>query len=92
MTQPPYAGAAGNYSTPPDTEATTAQTATTGLGLTNEDLDAMVAVWHDLPDDHPDAELPLNDFLGMTMDEYMVWTKTGQIPPHLAETTPEGVH
>jgi hypothetical protein len=52
--------------------------------MTGDELDEMVAVWHDLPDDHPDAGLALNDFLGMTMEEYNVWVKTGQVPDRIA--------
>lgn len=90
MTLPPSAAGVESFLTPQGTEATTAPTATTGIGLTNDDLDEMVEVWHNLPDDHPDADLPLCDFLGMTMEEYAVWTRTGIIPAHLGGATKGG--
>lgn len=38
--------------------------------MTNEELDAKIEEWHNLPFDSPGANMSLCDYLGMTWEEY----------------------
>lgn len=46
--------------------------------MINDDLDDLVDLWHNSPDDG----VPLHEFLGMTWDEYKAWTENpATVPP-----------
>jgi hypothetical protein len=40
-----------------------------------EDIDNFVDVWHDAPDDSRIASLSLEEFLGMSSEEYRLWVE-----------------
>src|SRR6266568_4673137 len=40
-----------------------------------EDIDDFVAYWHEAPDNSATARQSLEDFLGMTWDEYRLWVE-----------------
>jgi hypothetical protein len=40
-----------------------------------EDIDNFVDAWHDAPDDSKSASLSLEEFLGMSADEYRLWVE-----------------
>ena len=40
-----------------------------------DDVDDFVARWHEAPEDSPAAHQSLEDFLGMTWDEYRLWVE-----------------
>ena len=40
-----------------------------------EDVDNFVEVWHDAPDDSRISPLSLEEFLGMSSDEYRLWVE-----------------
>lgn len=40
-----------------------------------EDIDDFVASWHDAPENSAAARQSLEDFLGMTWDEYRLWVE-----------------
>lgn len=48
--------------------------------MTGEQLDDLVDLWHNSPEDG----VPLHEFLRMTWDEYGQWTRTGVVPVRLA--------
>lgn len=40
-----------------------------------EDIDNFIDAWHDAPDDSKSASLSLEEFLGMSADEYRLWVE-----------------
>lgn len=41
--------------------------------MTEDEIDQLVAEWHDAPESSPIARRELHEHLGMTWDEYRQW-------------------
>jgi len=39
------------------------------------DIEDFIEEWHDLPEDSPEAQIEVYDYLGMTWDEYRLWAE-----------------
>lgn len=47
--------------------------------MTEAEIEAAIAEWHDAPEGSPIAEKQLHEHLGMTWDEYREWATHGNV-------------